>query len=147
MADTLSRPPSLAVALPATAWQEGKPEFLPGSPAAQPAVCAVPAFPDMLDFAAIADHQRSCQVTLQASKSSSLQPRAVEVMGASLLCDFSTGVPRPLIPVADRQKVFTTTCGGGRLYLLADHGGPHHQVAGGRPAAHHGGSDMRGRLH
>jgi hypothetical protein len=60
----------------------------------------------MLDFAAIADHQRSCQVTLQASKSSSLQLRAVEVMGASLLCDFSTGVPRSLIPVVDRQKVF-----------------------------------------
>jgi transposase InsO family protein len=102
VADTLSRPPSSAVALPATAWQEGKPEFSPGSPT----VCAVPAFPDMLDFAAIAEHQRSCQVTLQASKSPSLQLRAVEVMGASLLCDFSTGVPRPLIPVANRQKVF-----------------------------------------
>jgi transposase InsO family protein len=46
-------------------------------------------------------------VTLQASKSSSLQLRAVQVMGASLLCDFSTGVPRPLIPVVDRQKVFS----------------------------------------
>ncbi len=157
---------------------------------------------------------------LQASKSSSLQLRAVEVMGASLLCDFSTGVPRPLIPVADRQKVFNafhylahagtratrrliaaraiwrgmnsdvaawvrdcqaccrgkvtaqpaapvqpiavpakrfshvhldlvgaTTCGGGRLYLPADHGGPHYQVAGGRPAAHRGGGGVRGRLH
>ncbi len=40
-----------------------------------------------------------------------------------------------------------TSCGGGRLYLLADHGGPHHQVAGGRPAAHHGGGDMRRCLH
>jgi hypothetical protein len=106
VADTPSRPPSLEVALPATAWQEGKPEFPPYSPTAQPAVCAVPAFPDMLDFAAIAEHQRSCQVMLQASKSSSLQLRAFEVMGASLLCDFSTGVPRPLIPVVDRQKVF-----------------------------------------
>jgi hypothetical protein len=102
-----ARSPSSEVALPATAWQEDKPEFSPGSPAAQPAVCAVQAFPDMLDFAAIAEHQRSCQVTLQASKSSSLQLRAVEVMGASLLCDFSTGVPRPLIPVVDRQKVFS----------------------------------------
>jgi hypothetical protein len=74
VADTLSHPPSSAVALPATAWQEGKPEFSPGSPAARSAVCAVPAFPDMLDFA---KHQRSCQVTLQASKSSSLQLRAV----------------------------------------------------------------------
>ncbi len=75
VADTLSRPPSSEVALSVTAWQEGKPEFLPGLPAAQPAVCAVPAFPDILDFAAIAKHQRSCQVTLQASKSPSLQLR------------------------------------------------------------------------
>jgi hypothetical protein len=91
VADTLSHPPSLAVALPATAWQEGKPEFLPGSPAAQLAVCAVPHFRTCWTLAAIAEHQRSCQATLQASKSSSLQLRAVEVMGASLLCDFSTG--------------------------------------------------------
>jgi hypothetical protein len=35
VADTLYRPPPSAVALPATAWQEGKPEFLPESPAAQ----------------------------------------------------------------------------------------------------------------
>ncbi len=45
-------------------------------------------------------------MTLQASKSPSLQLRAVKVMGASLLCDFSAGVPRSLIPVVDRQKVF-----------------------------------------
>jgi cleavage and polyadenylation specificity factor subunit 1 len=60
----------------------------------------------MLDFAAIAEHQKRCQVTLQATKSSFLQLRAVEVMGAILLCDFSTGIPRPLIPVEDREKVF-----------------------------------------
>jgi hypothetical protein len=36
----------------------------------------------------------------------SLQFQAVEVMGASLVCDFSTGVPRPLIPVVDRRQVF-----------------------------------------
>jgi hypothetical protein len=51
VADTLSHLPSSAVALPATAWQEGKSEFSPESPAEQPAVCAVLAFPDMLDFA------------------------------------------------------------------------------------------------
>ncbi len=81
VADTLSCPPSTAVALSATAWQEGKPEFSPASPtwghAAQPAMCVVLAFQDMLDFAAIANHQKSRQVTLKASKSSSLHLRAV----------------------------------------------------------------------
>ena len=43
---------------------------------------------------------------LQASKSSSLQLQAVEVMGVNLWCDISTGVPRPVIPVEDRRAVF-----------------------------------------
>jgi hypothetical protein len=46
-------------------------------------------------------HQKMCQATLQASKSSSFQPQAVEVMGVSLWCDVSTGVPRPVIPVPE----------------------------------------------
>jgi hypothetical protein len=50
---------------------------------AQPAICTVPAFPDMLDFATIAVHQKSYQVMLKTSKSSSLQLRAVEVMEAA----------------------------------------------------------------
>ncbi len=109
VANTLSRLPPSAVALSVTTWQGGKPEAsplsFPAGPTVKPAVCAVPAFSDMLDFAAIAEHQKRCQVTLQATKSSFLQLRAVEVMGAILLCDFSTGIPRPLIPVEDRQKV------------------------------------------
>jgi hypothetical protein len=112
--NTLSHPPPCAVALSSTAWQGGKPESSPtsptGGPAARPVICAVPAFPDMLDFAAIAEHQKSCQLALKASKSSSLQLRAVEVMGASLLCDFSTGVPRPLFPVEDSQKAWPGPC-------------------------------------
>jgi hypothetical protein len=56
VADTLSCPPSSAVALSAAAWQEGKPEFSPASltwgHTVLPAICAVPAFQDMLDFAA-----------------------------------------------------------------------------------------------
>jgi hypothetical protein len=39
-------------------------------------------------------------------KASSLQLRAAEVMGASLLWYFSTAFPRPLILVEERQKVF-----------------------------------------
>jgi hypothetical protein len=49
-----------------------------------------------LDFAAITEHQKTCHAMLQASKSSSLQLQAVEVMGVSLWWDISTGVPRPV---------------------------------------------------
>jgi transposase InsO family protein len=69
-------------------------------------VFAVPATGQLIDFAAIAAHQQSCPATLQASKSSSLRLQAVEVMGASLLCDTLTGSPRPLIPTVDRKAVF-----------------------------------------
>lgn len=74
-------------------------------------VCAVPAFKGVLDFAAIAAHQKSCQVTLQATKSTSLRLRAVEIEGTSLLCDESTGSLRPLIPVEDRKTVFEAVHG------------------------------------
>ncbi len=112
VADTLSRPPPSAAANVkepsgslAAAWQGGKPEF--SSPSmGQPTVCAVSAIAQKLDFAAIAEHQKTCQATLQASKSSSLQLQAVEVMGDSLWCDVSTGVPHPVIPVEDRWTVF-----------------------------------------
>jgi hypothetical protein len=59
-----------------------------------------------LDFAAIAKHQNTCHATLQAVKSSSLQLHAVKVIRVSLRCDVSTGMPRPLISVEDRQAVF-----------------------------------------
>jgi hypothetical protein len=72
----------------------------------QPTVCAVSAIAQKIDFAAIAKHQKTCQAMLQASKSSSLQLQAVVVMGVSLWCDVSTGVPRPVLPVEDRRAVF-----------------------------------------
>ncbi len=61
-------------------------------------MCAVPATDQLLDFAAIAAHQPGCQAMLHANKSPSLSLQAIEVMGASLLCDVSSGVPQPLIP-------------------------------------------------
>ncbi len=57
VADTLSRPPSSAVALPATAWQEGKPEFSPDSPAAQPAVCGA----GIPGYAGFRSHRRASE--------------------------------------------------------------------------------------
>ena len=112
IADTLSRPPSSSAANVkepsgslAAAWQGGKPESSSLS-MVQPTVCAVLATVQKLDFAAITEHQKTCHAMLQASKSSSLQLQAVEVMGVSLWWDISTGVPRPVIPVEDRRAVF-----------------------------------------
>ena len=84
MADTLSRPPPSAAAgvkapsgSPVAAWQGGKPESSSAPGNELGAVCAVPASGQLIDFAAIAEHQLSCPATLQASKSSSLQLQAV----------------------------------------------------------------------
>ncbi len=105
VADTLSHPPPSSAAgvkapsgSPVAAWQGGKPESSPSPGNESAAVCAVPATGQLIDFAAIAEHQLSCLATLQASKSSSLRLQAVEVMEASLLCDTSTGSPRFLTP-------------------------------------------------
>jgi hypothetical protein len=115
VADTLSRPPPSGAAVikepsgsPVAAWQDGKPESSSPSGSESAVVFAVPANGQLIDFAAIAAHQRGCRATLQARKTSSLRLQAVEVMGASLLSDISTGVPRPLIPVEDRKAVFYT---------------------------------------
>jgi hypothetical protein len=91
VADTLSRPP---------------PAALPAAATGGPAVAAVAASPVSLDYARKAVNQRSCQETLKAAHSSSLQLQHVDMQGESVICDISTGQPRPLIPAADRRDVF-----------------------------------------
>jgi hypothetical protein len=54
----------------------------------------------------ITARQLSYPSTLQAAKSPSLQVKACEVKGVSLLCDMSTGRLRLLVPEADRPMVF-----------------------------------------
>jgi hypothetical protein len=51
-------------------------------------------------------NQRSCQETLKAAHSSSLQLQHVDMQGEKVVCDISTGQPRPIIPVANRRDVF-----------------------------------------
>jgi hypothetical protein len=58
-----------------------------------------------ISFSRLAANQTSCPSTLQATKSS-LAVRAVQVEGASLLCDVARGITRPLVPLADRAAVF-----------------------------------------
>ncbi len=91
MADTLSRPPPATLLAAAT-----------GSPA----VAAEAASPASLDYAMIAANQRSCQETLKAAHSSSLQLQHMDMQGEKVVCDISTGQPRPIIPVADHCDVF-----------------------------------------
>ncbi len=63
------------------------------------------------DLRGIAACQLSCPSTLQAAKSPSLQVKACEVEGVSLLCDMSTVQLRPLVPEADRPMVFNAIHG------------------------------------
>jgi hypothetical protein len=59
-----------------------------------------------VSFHKMAANQARCPSTLQGAKSSSLSARAVQVEGASLLCDVARGITRPLVPVEDRPAVF-----------------------------------------
>jgi hypothetical protein len=58
-----------------------------------------------ISFSKLAANQASCPSTLQATKSSSLTVRAVQVEGASLLCHVACGINRPLVPLVDRPAV------------------------------------------
>ena len=66
--------------------------------------------PPVLDFDAIAMAQQEDQQihALQSSPSSSLQIQPMPLLpsGSSILCDTSTGTPRPLIPLSWRRTVF-----------------------------------------
>jgi Integrase core domain/Integrase zinc binding domain len=93
VADTLSRPPPPPPASPSL-----------DRPAAQVAVVATT--DSALDYAAIAAHQEHYQETAAAAASSALRVRPVTITGVDLLCDFSSGVARPLIPAADKRAVF-----------------------------------------
>jgi hypothetical protein len=91
VADTFSRPPKAA---------------LPAATTGGSAVAAVAASPVNLNYVRIAANKRTCQENLKAAHSSSLQPRYVEMQWEKVVCDISTGQPRPIIPVVDHRDVF-----------------------------------------
>jgi cleavage and polyadenylation specificity factor subunit 1 len=70
-----------------------------------PAVCAVPASADDLDYAAIAEQQRNCP-TVEEAKSSSLKLALHRFGELRILCDSSLPQLRPLIPLPSRRRVF-----------------------------------------
>jgi cleavage and polyadenylation specificity factor subunit 1 len=69
------------------------------------AAIAMPA-PARVDFAALAAAQATYEDTQKLAANSSLQVEMVHVAGARMLCDTSTGVLRPMVPVSQRRAVF-----------------------------------------
>ncbi len=123
VADTLSRPPQLLPIPQRTNVRPGLAEHKPAGVNAPPGslAAAIPAgvsqvtgnssVGQLLDYAQIAANQKICPETAALVDNSSLQLQPVEIGGVSLLCDWSTGTPRPLIPAADRQAVFAAIHG------------------------------------
>ena len=61
-----------------------------------------------IDFKAMAEAQSTDPPPVDAVPSLTLSQVPVPTCGATLLCDTSTGVPRPLVPPQFRQQVFDT---------------------------------------
>jgi transposase InsO family protein len=59
-----------------------------------------------LDYAAMAAVQGSCPEVQKVAASPALQVWQLQIHGADVLCDVSTGVARPLVPAAFRAAVF-----------------------------------------
>jgi len=70
-------------------------------------VCEAPG----VSFVEMAAAQAGCPAILSMQSSSSLTVQEVPVGGSSLLCDVSTGTPRPLVPPAFRRRVFDSIHG------------------------------------
>ena len=75
-------------------------------------VCSLGDKPEGIDFTEMAPAQGSDPDTLRplngtnTSSSLVLQPIPLENKVLTILCNVSTGVPRPVVPVACRQQVF-----------------------------------------
>jgi transposase InsO family protein len=63
------------------------------------------------DFAAMAAAQKSCTDCTEMQQLSFLAVKPYVVSGVNILCDFSTGSPRPLVPAAYRAAVFESLHG------------------------------------
>ena len=80
----------------------------PGLPGALP---SPPCLASGVDWGALAAAQRSCPDVQQLAANPSLRVSAAQLGGHMLMCDFSTGVPRPLLPPVFRAIAFAATHG------------------------------------
>ncbi len=120
VADALSRPPVPLSSSPAAACvkapsgsqaaarQEGKSNS--SSPSAVASVVAHAPLGDV-DYVAMAAGQGSCPGVQKVAASPALQVQRVQIHGADVLCDVSTGVVRPLVAAAFRTGVFAAIHG------------------------------------
>ena len=109
VADMLSRPP----ASPAKLCGISSPSTLSASaPPSQDPQSSV----STVDFAELERAQDTCPDVQKMRNSSSLKMEMVHTEGTSLLCDMSTGVPRPLVPRLWRLAIFSA------VHVLAHQG-------------------------
>ena len=106
VADALSRPTSSTSLLPQrkTAWTQTPTRSLECVQGVSPGIDlnTVPGF----SFDQLAALQSSCSSVQSLLNSSSLKIISVPYGTSEVLCDISTGVPRPLVPFSLRRKLF-----------------------------------------
>ncbi len=74
----------------------------------RPAAVVAPSAVPRADWDALARGQAACQHVQELLVDSSLAVQLVEVNGAQVWCDVSTGVLRPLVPAEQQRAVFHT---------------------------------------
>ena len=72
----------------------------------RPAAVVAPTPSPVLDWSVLARDQQTCTQTQEIAARGSLQVKKVLVEEVELLCDLSTGVLRPLVPVQQRRAIF-----------------------------------------
>ena len=100
VADTLSRPPPTPAGCCGISSAPASSASATPSPDPQSSTSTV-------DFAGMARAQDTCPGVQKMQSSSSLKVEKVHVEGTSMLCDVSTGVPRPLVPTSWRPAIFS----------------------------------------
>ena len=100
VADTLSQPPPTPAGCCGISSAPASSASATPSPDPQSSTSTV-------DFAGMARAQDTCPGVQKMQSSSSLKVEKVHVEGTSMLCDVSTGVPRPLVPTSWRPAVFS----------------------------------------
>jgi Integrase zinc binding domain len=92
----------------------GQPNFTrPGPQSSLPVAAAVCSLDGVsgVDFAVMATKQLSCTDCKRMEQSAVLKVKFFKNSHYQLLCDYSTGSPRPLVPASQRQAVFAAMHG------------------------------------
>ena len=117
VADALSRPaasvgPQVAPPQPEPSQvkSEGRSAGAASSPSpagAKTVAVVAPTADGKVNWRKLAQGQKSCVETQELQKSESLEVKKMQLEDQELLCDFSSGAPRPLVPTEQRREVFS----------------------------------------